>query len=98
MGYKIAFGKEGSFHAFDIGDGLFEIMQSEDGKVLTKTHIAFRVKSKGDVDLFHATGLKVGGKDNGEPGPRPEYTENYYAAFLLDPDEHNIEAMIDSHE
>jgi len=37
--------------------------------------------------------LAAGGKDNGPPGPRPQYTENYYAAFVLDPDGHNIEAV-----
>lgn len=96
LGYKIAFGKDGVFHAFDTGDGLFEITQSEDAKVLTKTHIALRGKSRDDVDAFHQAGLKAGGKDNGKPGPRPEYTKNYYAAFLLDPDGHNIEVMFDS--
>lgn len=95
LGYKISFGKDGVFHAFDIKDGLFEIMQSEDEKVLTKTHIALRVKDKQAVDSFFKAGLEAGGKDNGKPGPRPEYTETYYAAFVLDPDGHNIEAMFD---
>ena len=42
---------------------------------------------------FHAQGLAAGGRDNGAPGPRPDYGDNYYAAFLLDPDGHNIEAV-----
>lgn len=96
LGYTIAFGKDGVFHAFDIGDGLFEITQSEDNQVLTKTHIALRVKSKKEVEAFHKAGLEAGGEDNGAPGPRPDYTETYYAAFIFDPDGHNIEAMIDS--
>jgi len=96
LGYKITFGKDGVFHAFNIGDGLFEIMQSEDNKVLTKTHIALRAKDKNEVDTFYAAGLKAGGKDNGKPGPRPEYTETYYASFILDPDGHNIEVCFDN--
>lgn len=95
LGYKICFGEKGIFHAFDIGNGLFEIMQSPDKKVLTTSHIALRGKSKEDVELFHKAGLEAGGRDNGKPGSRPEYTPDYYAAFILDPDEHNIEVMLD---
>ncbi|MFE0756886.1 VOC family protein [Inquilinus sp. NPDC058860] len=95
LGYGVAFGKEGSFWAFDIGDGLFEIQRSDGPPPLTPTHVAFRVKSREEVDAFHCAALAVGGRDNGAPGPRPEYTEAYYAAFVLDPDGHNIEAMID---
>lgn len=95
LGYRIAFGKEGIFWAFDIDDGLFEIMQSEASPPLTRVHVALRVKSKADVDEFHRAALAAGGRDNGPPGPRPEYTPNYYASFVLDPDGYNIEAMID---
>ncbi len=45
------------------------------------------------VDRFHAEGLKAGGRDNGRPGLRTEYSANYYAAFLLDPDGNNVEAV-----
>ena len=45
------------------------------------------------VDSFHAAALAAGGSDNGPPGIRPEYHENYYAAFVVDPDGHNIEAV-----
>jgi len=45
------------------------------------------------VDAFHAAALKAGGKDNGAPGLRPHYHANYYGAFVLDPDGHNIEAV-----
>jgi catechol 2,3-dioxygenase-like lactoylglutathione lyase family enzyme len=61
------------------------------GKVGTPSHVAFHAKSKKAVDAFYAAALKAGGKDNGKPGPRPEYG---YAAFVLDPDGHNIEAVI----
>jgi catechol 2,3-dioxygenase-like lactoylglutathione lyase family enzyme len=58
-----------------------------------KVHVALRAKSRGAVERFHAEGLKAGGRDNGKPGLRIEYSPNYYAAFLLDPDGNNIEAV-----
>jgi catechol 2,3-dioxygenase-like lactoylglutathione lyase family enzyme len=56
-------------------------------------HVAFMAKDRKAVQAFHAAALKAGGQDNGKPGLRPEYTENYYAAFVLDPDGHHIEAV-----
>jgi catechol 2,3-dioxygenase-like lactoylglutathione lyase family enzyme len=56
-------------------------------------HIAFRVASRKMVDDFYAAAIAAGGRDNGKPGPRPHYHENYYGAFVLDPDGHNIEAV-----
>jgi catechol 2,3-dioxygenase-like lactoylglutathione lyase family enzyme len=56
-------------------------------------HLAFRAESRKLVDDFYAAAIKAGGKDNGKPGVRTEYSENYYAAFVLDPDGHNIEAV-----
>jgi catechol 2,3-dioxygenase-like lactoylglutathione lyase family enzyme len=58
-----------------------------------RVHIAFRADSRAQVDEFHRAALAAGGKDNGAPGPRPHYHENYYGAFVLDPDGHNIEAV-----
>jgi catechol 2,3-dioxygenase-like lactoylglutathione lyase family enzyme len=57
------------------------------------THVAFRAKSHAAVDKFHAAGLKAGGKDHGKPGVRKDYSPKYYAAFLLDPDGNNVEAV-----
>jgi catechol 2,3-dioxygenase-like lactoylglutathione lyase family enzyme len=57
------------------------------------THFCFGAKSQAEVESFHAAGLAGGGTDAGKPGLRPEYTPNYYAAFLLDPDGHKIEAV-----
>jgi catechol 2,3-dioxygenase-like lactoylglutathione lyase family enzyme len=59
-------------------------------------HIAMRVKDRGTVDAFHRAALAAGGKDNGAPGLRPQYHPNYYGAFVLDPDGHNIEAVCHS--
>jgi len=57
------------------------------------THVAFSAKDRKAVNQFHALGVKTGGRDNGAPGPRPDYSDTYYAAFLLDPDGHNVEAV-----
>ena len=57
------------------------------------THIAFTAASRAAVDGFHAAGLNAGGKSNGGPGVRKEYSPNYYAAFLIDPDGNNVEAV-----
>jgi catechol 2,3-dioxygenase-like lactoylglutathione lyase family enzyme len=56
-------------------------------------HIAFRVGSRALVDAFYKAALAAGGRDNGPPGPRPHYHADYYGAFVLDPDGHNIEAV-----
>ncbi len=56
-------------------------------------HIAFTASSRNAVDAFYAAALAAGGKDNGPPGIRPQYSGQYYAAFVLDPDGHNIEAV-----
>jgi catechol 2,3-dioxygenase-like lactoylglutathione lyase family enzyme len=58
-----------------------------------RAHIAFRAESRAQVDEFYKAALASGGRDNGAPGPRPHYHENYYGAFVLDPDGHNIEAV-----
>jgi catechol 2,3-dioxygenase-like lactoylglutathione lyase family enzyme len=58
----------------------------------TNVHLAFQAKDRASVDRFHAEGLAAGGKDNGAPGER-DYHPGYYAAFLLDPDGNNIEAV-----
>ncbi len=56
-------------------------------------HIAFQARTRQQVDAFHREALAAGGRDNGAPGLRPRYHANYYAAFIIDPDGHNIEAV-----
>jgi len=56
-------------------------------------HVALRARTPKEVDQFHAAGLKAGAKDNGAPGLRTDYAPNYYAAFLLDADGNNVEAV-----
>jgi len=58
-----------------------------------RVHFAFVAKNRTAVDAFYEAALKAGGKDNGPPGLRPHYHANYYGAFVLDPDGHNIEAV-----
>jgi catechol 2,3-dioxygenase-like lactoylglutathione lyase family enzyme len=57
------------------------------------THVAFRAGDRAAVDRFHAAGLEAGGRDNGAPGVRADYSPKYYAAFLIDPDGNNVEAV-----
>jgi catechol 2,3-dioxygenase-like lactoylglutathione lyase family enzyme len=59
-------------------------------------HIAFVARTRGEVDAFYAAALAAGARDNGRPGLRPHYHPNYYGAFAIDPDGHNIEAVCHS--
>ena len=56
-------------------------------------HLAFVAQNRQQVDAFHRAALEAGGKDHGAPGLRPHYHANYYAAFVIDPDGHNIEVV-----
>ena len=58
-----------------------------------RVHVAFRAETRRQVDEFYRAALAAGGKDNGSPGPRPHYHPDYYGAFVLDPDGHNVEAV-----
>jgi len=56
-------------------------------------HLAFVAETRQQVDAFHRAALEAGGRDNGAPGLRPHYHANYYAAFVIGPDGHNVEAV-----
>ena len=56
-------------------------------------HIAFAADHRQQVDAFHKAAIAAGGRDNGPPGPRPEYSDGYYGAFVFDPDGYNVEAV-----
>jgi catechol 2,3-dioxygenase-like lactoylglutathione lyase family enzyme len=58
-----------------------------------RAHVAFVAPSRAVVDAYYKTALAAGGRDNGAPGLRPHYHQDYYGAFVLDPDGHNIEAV-----
>ena len=73
--------------------GLWLMGQSEKGG---PAHVALAAKDRAAVNAFHAAAIGAGGKDNGKPGLRPEYSANYYGAFVIDPDGNNIEAVCHS--
>jgi catechol 2,3-dioxygenase-like lactoylglutathione lyase family enzyme len=85
------------------GTPAYGVEMSSDGKVslcLYRTeekpahlHLAFVAERREQVDAFHRAALEARGKDNGAPGLRPRYHANYYAAFVIGPDGHNIEAV-----
>ena len=64
-----------------------------EGRPLGRAHLAFEGESREAVDAFHAAALAAGGRDNGPPGVRPAYSDTYYAAYVLDPNGNNIEAV-----
>ena len=74
----------------------FWIQSPYDGKAATMgngVHVCFNANSAEEVDAFHAKALALGAQDDGKPGLRKEYTENYYGAFVRDLDGHKIEAV-----
>jgi catechol 2,3-dioxygenase-like lactoylglutathione lyase family enzyme len=72
----------------------FSLSAANDEKPVTRgLHIAFVAPSRADVDEFWRVGTGAGYRDDGEPGPRPQYGESYYGAFLLDPDGNSVEAV-----
>jgi len=64
-----------------------------EGALNRSVHIAVVARDRPSVDAFYRAALAAGGKDNGAPGLRPRYHPNYYGAFVLDPDGHNVEAV-----
>ena len=74
--------------------GNFQLTQGDDlNPVTRRLHVGFVAPSREQVDDFWRTGVDAGYRDDGPPGPRPEYREDYYGAFLLDPDGNSIEAV-----
>jgi catechol 2,3-dioxygenase-like lactoylglutathione lyase family enzyme len=64
-----------------------------EGRPAGRMHVGFDAESREAVDDFHAAALAAGGRDNGAPGVRAEYSDTYYAAYVLDPNGNNIEAV-----
>lgn len=67
-----------------------------EGRAGGHLHLAFAARSREEVDAFHREAVAAGGIDNGAPGIREKYGPNYYAAFVLDPEGHNIEAVFNT--
>ncbi len=98
LGYEILmeFGKEVTGEASYVGMGVAgkpDFWLKEGSPNRPSNHVAFRAKNRPMVDAFYKAGLANGGRDNGAPGVRTDYHPGYYAAFLHDPDGHNIEAV-----
>jgi catechol 2,3-dioxygenase-like lactoylglutathione lyase family enzyme len=92
------FGKAGGFGLkgkpeFWIGEGKTSFQTEEQARQITPVHLCFTAPDRAAVDAFYKAALEAGGKDFGAPGLRPHYHANYYGAFVLDPDGHNVEAV-----
>jgi catechol 2,3-dioxygenase-like lactoylglutathione lyase family enzyme len=101
LGVKVImeFGKAAGFGRdqkpdFWIGQGPSSFQTPEQVKIITPQHIAFAARSRAEVDAFYTAALAAGGRDFGKPGLREIYHPHYYGAFVLDPDGHDIEAVI----
>ena len=90
FGVRVVQSSQGPGFAID-DRGDFWIMEQE--MAAASVHIAFAAPDRETVDAFHAAAVEAGGVDNGRPGLRPHYHSGYYAAFVLDPDGNNVEAV-----
>jgi catechol 2,3-dioxygenase-like lactoylglutathione lyase family enzyme len=93
FGSWCGYGRDGK-PDFWMGNGVASYQKPEQTKNITPVHVSFVARNRGEVDAFYNAAIAAGGKDNGKPGIRKEYHPNYYGAFVLDPDGHNIEAVI----
>jgi len=94
LGYKRLSDGEGALGYGDEGSGLWLLAVEQPAKpdMGSGLHFCFQAPDRQAVDAFHAAALKSGGKDNGKPGLRADYSPKYYAAFVIDPDGYRIEA------
>ena len=91
LGYRVVYEEEGALAYYADARGLdFGIGRRDP---VGGAHVAFDCPDRETVDRFHANGLAAGGRDNGAPGVRAHYDENYYAAYVLDPDGNTVEAV-----
>ena len=91
LGYRVVYEEEGVLAYYADAGGLdFGIGRRDPAG---GAHVAFDCPDRETVDRFHANGLAAGGRDNGAPGVRAHYDANYYAAYVLDPDGNNVEAV-----
>jgi catechol 2,3-dioxygenase-like lactoylglutathione lyase family enzyme len=92
LGITRLYEEGGKFAGYGMGEKAFFWIGVASGPI-TGVHIAFAAPDRATVDRFHTHAIKAGGQDNGPPGLRPLYHPNYYGAFVLDSDGHNIEAV-----
>jgi catechol 2,3-dioxygenase-like lactoylglutathione lyase family enzyme len=94
FGYKVIAGEDGVYCGFGVERPRFWLGKTDDKHVTTHgAHIAFRAEDRATVEAFYKAAVEAGGKENGAPGLRPEYSEDYYGAFVIDPDGNNVEAV-----
>jgi catechol 2,3-dioxygenase-like lactoylglutathione lyase family enzyme len=93
LGYKLAFTNDKEQYAGFAGPDRERIWIGRNDGPRGYAHVAILSPDRATVRLFFEEALKAGGRDNGAPGPRPMYSPDYYGAFVLDPDGHNIEAV-----
>jgi predicted lactoylglutathione lyase len=79
---------------FWVGQGIASFQKAEQLQPITPVHVCFAARSRAEVDAFYKAAIAAGGKDNGAPGVRKEYHPNYYGAFVIDFDGHNVEACV----
>ncbi len=91
LGYEVLHESAGSIGLGDNGEPSVWIVRED--PVTSGLHLAFTTDDRGRVSAFHAAALPASGRDNGAPGLRPDYGSTYFAAFALDPDGNNIEAV-----
>lgn len=87
------FGRDGKPELW-IAQGQASYQSEVQAQSITPIHVAIAARARDEVDAFHRAALAAGGRDFGPPGLRPEYHASYYGAFILDPDGHNVEAVI----
>jgi|SRR3989344_2526143 len=92
LGIVLTKEKADSAH-FGKGDGKTMLWIHTHGPIPGPIHIAFEADTHTHVQEFYSAAIAAGGRDNGGPGIRENYSPNYYAAFVIDPDGHNIEAV-----
>ena len=95
IGFKLVGGEEGNFWSFDVGNKvLFQIRQAPPGTFISPCHVAFRLEFIHMVASFSSDAQHAGFVCNGALGFRPQYSPTYFACYVLDPDGHNIECML----
>lgn len=93
---RVYSGAAGAGWGRSVGREVFEIKKRVDQVAMPSTgfHLAFHANKQEEVHRFHEQAVRHGGKDNGAPGPRIEYGDGYYAAFVIDPDGYELEVKL----
>jgi len=93
VGYVVCSRDESSAGLGPPGEPSLWLLPGGKGGGAAGVHVAFRAQDRGAVDRFFKAGVEAGGRDNGGPGIRKDYSPTYYGAFVIDPDGNNVEAV-----